>query len=578
MLDLIRREIANDSYYLQNFPNDGQRFVAWYLRRVLLRSLEETRQEITDGANDKQIDAIVVDDDLRRVTVVQGKFIQSAHVDAEPLREVLGAWVRLQDLDTLQVDANERLRERLEAVRKAIDDEYELQFELLTTGALTDAAATDLDAYSRQLSDFEGFSASLQLVDQPVLETRLAEADSKDLPSIKHQFALTDGQYLTMDVRGTRSIIAALPLTECLGIPGISDGSLFRKNVRQALGQTNKVNRGLRQTLEGERIHDFFFYHNGITALCKSFDLDKEAGVLTVDDLSVVNGCQSLTTIKSSSQAVRKKGQEDASILFRFYEIPQRELADRISVYTNSQSAVKPRDLRSNDRVMIALKKAYEAFYRDGFFVAQRGSHRPAGADADKTVDSAVFAKAVMAWHCQRPNISYNERRLFDEHYKQLFRADYDPRSILALQTWMNAIERAWPNLQLNEALKAGKSYVQFHLLFAVSALIAHASKQADKVPDPGATLKLAADHANDVLPLAANCLNQAMDQAVIQSQATSARVFSPQNWCKTVGCVHGTTLVASTIAAMLGNLGARDLATALSLKPDQFGLRWSAE
>lgn len=577
MLELIKREIANDTYYAQNYPNDGQRFVAWYLRRILLRSLEEARQEITDGANDKQIDAVVVDDDSRKVTVVQGKFIQDAHVDAEPLREVLSAWLRLQDLEALQKDANERLRERLEAVRRAIDDEYEIEFELLTTGNLTDAATTDLEAYARQLSEFETFSASLTLVDQVVLATRLADADAKDLPAISHEFKLTGGQYLSMNVRGTRSIIAALPLSECLTIPGISDGSLFRKNVRQSLGQTNKVNRGLRQTLEGERIHDFFFYHNGITALCKSFSLDKDTGVLTVDDLSVVNGCQSLTTIKSSSQAVRRKGQEDASILFRFYEIPQRDLADRISVYTNSQSAVKPRDLRSNDRVMIAIKKAYEAMYRDGFFVAQRGSQRPAGADAKKTVDASAFGKAVMAWHCQRPNNSYNERKLFDEHYKQLFQADYDPRSMLALQTWMNAIEKAWPNLPLNQTLKAGKSYVQYHLLFAVSALIAHASGQADKVPHPSATLDLAEKDAPKVLAPAANCLNKAMEQAIIRSQATPGKVFSPQNWCKTVASVHDSSLVASTIVSVISDFAA-DLANRLVIAPDKFSLRWSAD
>src|SRR5689334_10434728 len=104
MLEVIEREIANDRYYTQNFPNDGQRFVAWYLRRVLLRSPEETRQDITDGAGDKQIDAVVVDDDQRKIIVIQGKFIKSSMVDAEPLREVLSSWLRLQALDLLQMD------------------------------------------------------------------------------------------------------------------------------------------------------------------------------------------------------------------------------------------------------------------------------------------------------------------------------------------------------------------------------------------------------------------------------------------------------------------------------------------
>lgn len=577
MLDKIRREIASDPYYAQNFPNDGQRFVAWYLRRVLLRSPEETRQDITDGADDKQIDAIIVDDDNRKISVIQGKFIGESSVDATPLREVISAWLRLRDLDSLQRDANNRLRERLEAVRRAIDDEYELEFELLTTGHLTEAAQFDLEAFSKQMADFEDFPVTLQLVDTEVLTTRLAEAESKELPVITHKFNILKGQYLEMNIRGTRSVVTALPLKECLSIPGIIDGRLFRKNVRQSLGQNNKVNKGMRQTLEGERIHDFFFYHNGITALCNKFSLDEAAGELTVRDLSVVNGCQSLTTIYSCSESVRKRGGDDAYILFRFYEIPQRDLADKISVFTNSQSAVKSRDLRSNDRAMLSLKRAYENLFRDGFFITQRGAQRPADRDAEKAVDCADFGKAVMAWHCQRPNISYNERRLFDEYYKLLFRADYDPKSILALQHWMSAIDRAWPNLSLNDALKAGKSYVKFHVLYAISSLIAHASAQGDKVPYPSATLELSRTTAAEILPLAVNCVNRAMEQANTQAQMSN-KVFSPQNWCKALSSVQGETLVASTIIGMMPGLGAENMIAKLKIGSDAFGLRWSAE
>src|SRR5882724_1759839 len=116
MLAQIRQEIGNDPYYQQNFPNDGQRFVAWYLRRVLLRDPVTTRDDVTDGADDKQIDAVIVDDEDGKITIIQGKFIAESKVDSEPLREVLGAWVRLQDLPSLQKDCNEKLRQKLEAV------------------------------------------------------------------------------------------------------------------------------------------------------------------------------------------------------------------------------------------------------------------------------------------------------------------------------------------------------------------------------------------------------------------------------------------------------------------------------
>src|ERR1035437_2962155 len=85
MYEQIQREVANDPYYQQNFPNDGQRFVAWHLRRVMLSPSIETRDDITDGADNKQMDAVVIDDESRRVVIVQGKFIGQHSVDAVPL-------------------------------------------------------------------------------------------------------------------------------------------------------------------------------------------------------------------------------------------------------------------------------------------------------------------------------------------------------------------------------------------------------------------------------------------------------------------------------------------------------------
>jgi hypothetical protein len=79
---------------------------------VLLRDPIATRDDITDGQHDKQIDAVIVDDEDSRIVIIQGKFIGEKQVDAEPLREVLGAWMRLQDLPSLQKDRNDKLKQR----------------------------------------------------------------------------------------------------------------------------------------------------------------------------------------------------------------------------------------------------------------------------------------------------------------------------------------------------------------------------------------------------------------------------------------------------------------------------------
>lgn len=577
MLQQILQEITADPFYQTYFPNDGQRFVAWYLRRVLLRDDAATRDDITDGADDKQIDAVIVDDTEQRILIVQGKFINAGKVDSEPLREVLGAWIRLQDLAALQKDCNERLKKKIEAIRVALDDDYHVDFELLTTGTLTQAAQTDFTAYADKFIEFDDFPASLHLIDTPALETRLAEAEARALPSIRHTLALDPAKTLAMGLPGARTIIAAVPLRECLKLPGITDGKLFSKNVRQSLGSSNKVNRELSKTIHSDKVRDFFFYHNGITALCDSMQFDATSGSLAVDGLSVVNGCQSLNTIYSASERIRSDEAKDAHVLFRFYEIKDRAFGDRISINTNSQSVVKPRDLRSNDRIMVGLKKAYETRYSDGMFMTKRGDSPPASKDQSRNIDAATFAKMVMAWHCQRPNYSANEKKLFDEYYKTLFRTGYPPESMLALQQWLNAIENAWPNLNLNNELKAGKMHVKYHVLFAVSALINAINKQPTLVVDPKATIN-ALKSTGEILPLAATCIENAMQSARMQDE-TANKVFSPQNWLKANRSWQGETLVAGTQAGMLGSFaGGNALIECAHASPSAFSERWSAD
>jgi len=293
--------------------------------------------------------------------------------------------------------------------------------------------------------------------------------------------------------------------------------------------------------------------------------------------LSIVNGCQSLSTIYTASERVRSEDAANACVLFRLYEIPERTLADRISVNTNSQTAVKPRDLRSNERVMVGLKRAYETRYATGFFITQRGTVRPADKDENLTVDAAVLAKMLMAWHCQRPNIAHNEKKLFDEYYKTIFRTGYDPGSILALQTWLNAIDKSWDNLNLDDQLRAGRAHVKFHLLFSVAALYANVNNQPTMVVSPSHTLR-AAQAPAAILPLAATCLQNAF-QSAYNDAVVSRKVFSPQNWLKSGASVAGQQLVAGTVTSMLPSLpNSQSLVQSLSAPLEVFTPRWSAE
>jgi hypothetical protein len=364
----------------------------------------------------------------------------------------------------------------------ALDDDYDVAFELITTGKLTDAARDDLAAFQSELAGAEDFPASIHVVDEDELKRRYELALERENPLLKHSVQLGNGTYMSMELAGTRVVLAAIALKDCLKFPGIKDGTLFQKNVRQSLGLNNTVNKGIKTTIYGNA-NDFFFYHNGITAICNQLELN-EGGLLKVRGLSVVNGCQSLNTILSCSEKV--KTLDNAYIMFRFYEIPQRDRADRISISTNSQSAVKPRDLRSNDKRVLSLKKLFEQKYPQGYLITKRGEQAPADKDQDLVVDLADLGKYMITWHSQRPNIAYSETKLFDKYFEQLFKRDYNPENIHVLSFWMGEVWKRWTKdnpLGLNESLLAMRAYAALRLRRDWAALHCESSRASKIFP-----------------------------------------------------------------------------------------------
>ncbi|NBJ82506.1 AIPR protein [bacterium 1XD42-94] len=581
MYQKIHDEISQDSYKI--YPNDGQRFVAWYLRNIHILDTFETKDCITDGAGDKQIDAIYIDNQSSTVYIIQGKFYGGDTVDSGPLREVLASWVQIKDLVHLQDGANHKLQVKINEMAAVLDDDYEICFELIMTSSLTDAAKSDLERFQRELAESETLSANLVVVDNEMLKFKYDEALNRSRPYINHEFQLEPGKYMELTIGGTKAAIVALPLKDCVKIPGVKDGSLFRKNVRQSLGSGNKVNKGIARTIKKDA-GDFFFLHNGITAICSHMSVHDNR--LSVKELNVVNGCQSLSTIFSSGEAAKKA--EDAYILFRFYEIEDPDRADKISTSTNSQSAVKARDLRSNDKAVLAMKRAYEQFYTDGYFITKRGeSVDQVRYNTAHIVNLTDLGKQLIAWHSQRPTISYSETKIFDKYFDQLFHRDYEPENVQALHEMFTAIYGKWGKenpMGLNETLLAMKAYAPYHQLYAVSVIFCEVNRMNDSVPNPSVALKkmTASGLMEQVIDTAGTCLNMAMEAA--SSETTDhGKIFVPQNWIKSKASLKDVRMMIKQYLASLKMMpGGKELLTrlngGLTMEKEDFEARWTAD
>lgn len=584
ILDKIQSEIKQD-YYKQHYPNDGQRFVGWYLRNVHLLDSMQVKSAMTDGAKDKQIDAVYIDDDESKIYIIQGKFYTGPSVDATPVREVISAHSQLtSDFATLQANANPKLQTKLGEIANALEnDGYSIVYELITTSTFTEEARKDIEAFQNKLAEEESpkFEAEFVAVELNDVRDNYYRAMEQDNPSINHTITLENGKYLFTELSGTKVLMAAMSLKECIKIPGIKNGTLFQKNVRQSLGHSNTVNKKIKKTIMSDRCSDFFFYHNGITAICNKME-EKGSGQISLHGLSVVNGCQSLNTILDCSETVKKK--DDAYVLFRFYEIPQRDRADSISTNTNTQSAVKARDLRSNDKRVLRLKKAYEQKYPQGYFATKRGDITPADKNKDYTIELAALGKNLIAWYSQRPNLSYGETKIFDKYFDTLFRNEYSPEDMFALNFWLQKIMDKWTEdnpLSLNETILTMKAYAPYHFLFAISSIFAKINGTSN-VPSPNACYKVASSNnmVDQIVAIAANCLNSAFDAEANNAQSQN-KPFIPQNWVKNKSSVSGIQSAVTNYMSFLPSMNAalnKQLRENLKISPKEFTYRLTAD
>lgn len=152
---------------------------------------------------------------------------------------------------------------------------------------------------------------------------------------------------------------------------------LFMRNVRVPIGiEKSRVNKDIRDTFR-DSPKEFAFSNNGITLLCEKQHYDPGNKELVLDNPRVVNGSQTLHSIRHVSNP-----SPDARVMVRIIATPptkgtdlpqqirrRKEVISKIAVRSNQQNPIKKWDLVSNDDFQLEL---YRHFRRLGFFYERR--------------------------------------------------------------------------------------------------------------------------------------------------------------------------------------------------------------
>ncbi len=235
--------------------------------------------------------------------------------------------------------------------------------------------------------------------------------------------------------------------------------------MRQSLGNT-KVNKALKDSVSDRSEHQNFpLYHNGVTILCNK--ASRKEDKLVIENYVVVNGAQSISTFKKSEASLSP----DLRVIAKIIKLSDSSLSRRITVNSNNQNAIKPRDLKSTNEVQLRLRKEFEEVLNGEFDLEiKRGQETRDGAIL---ITNEEAGRLLLAFDLMEPETCHQVYKLFDDKYADIFaRPAVTAWRIVFLNKIMNSIQESMPNIEYKPLSKYGLT--RFFLLSLLSELISN--------------------------------------------------------------------------------------------------------
>jgi len=323
-------------------------FQRWVARLIsdAERNWETDPDEAVLFTNDLGSDLVFEDSINRALLLVQCKYYtpQSA-ADEDEIVSFFGrhdsyldaAWVR----DHGSADAIERLVD----YRERIEDGWTAEYRFVTTASSNERK----DELEEQANERYKDSATVfcELIDFTGLKDYYARSrsqqqsipDSVDMQLRSDSFIIRD--------QPLRTLVAVVKGNSLRDLYKRHKQSLYAFNIRGYLGSRG-INKDLIHTIINEP-EDFFYFNNGVSAVCTGFQVNEQTRVVTAQKLQIINGAQTVTAIANQDP------DEKIEVLFRLTQTEsvstEKGLNQKIIQFNNSQNLIKLSDFRSNDPI-----------------------------------------------------------------------------------------------------------------------------------------------------------------------------------------------------------------------------------
>lgn len=352
-------EIKKDN----NYQNLSKAFAHWYLLNFENVVEEEIGEIIVDGDGDNGIDAMIIVNNT--MSVFQFKFpdkvsnISKMQNETTALKLINGYKKLTSNRKPTKYNDNfMNFRERVKS-----ENIFKYIFRFVSySSELSENAKDAVETHFEEIKTITGNKFDYCVEEKKKICDKFERKHMRHNIKLDLKYAqMTQSYNLRTDVLSWSGFAKATDiLSSCEEFMDI----IFDENIRNYEGD-NTVNQRIIDTAsDAKESENFFFYHNGIVFICDKCDISTGNQVVSMDSAAIVNGCQSVVSLRKAKQS--KKLKENVFLPVRIIETNDIDLRAKITEFLNSQTKIKDSYFLSNNPFIRELQDELKA---KGYFL-----------------------------------------------------------------------------------------------------------------------------------------------------------------------------------------------------------------
>jgi len=424
---------AYSSYHPDSCDNEkviharSRAFIHLFLKvKCGIATFKERHELITDGSQDGGIDAYYIEQEKKRVYLIQSKFrstqenFEEKSISADDLVKMeVTRILQGKSTDGNGNDFNDKIK-LFQVKWRNTPSPAHYQYVVIILGnlkgynnsqiiRLVDNSHYEVYDFKRTYDELLFPLCSGTYYDPKEIEITI-NLNKKEQSTLKQAITTKHGEF---HVR-----ILFVPVSEIGRVLSKYKNAILKYNPRNYLSLSrNKVNQSIRDSVLSSDTNDFAVYNNGITVICDSFKMSESTGNVNVGQIiltnpQIINGGQTaytLSNIYETHEANLAKVFGDKEVMLRVIVVSSGEafnlkFIEEISNATNQQSRVEEADRRSSEPIQMDIQKLIYVDFgymyerkRGEFYYATAGDY----VERDIIVNRADFLRSYLAFKGQ---------------------------------------------------------------------------------------------------------------------------------------------------------------------------------